>query len=245
MERLFPDPAEISIAEQVGTFDPAALATAERPYVFTNFAATVDGRVAIDGKSGAIGSSVDTAMFAALRSRANAIMVGGGTFRTETYGRLIRDAAVRERRELAGMAPDPIAVIVSGRMNLPWEGSMFTSGFGSVVILTTSDAEPPETATPVEVFRDEGEVVDLAGAMRRLRTERGVGALLCEGGPTLHGRLIELDLVDELFLTSGPLIGGGDGPGIFSGSGEGGPRLELVWLLREGSELFARYRVAR
>jgi len=85
---------------------------------------------------------------------------------------------------------------------------------------------------------------DLHELLRSLRAE-GVEALLCEGGPTLHGSLQSAGLVDELFLTIAPKLAGAGAPSILEG-GLGDPvGLELVWLLEEGGELFARYRVAR
>jgi riboflavin biosynthesis pyrimidine reductase len=83
---------------------------------------------------------------------------------------------------------------------------------------------------------------DLPALLLSLR-EEGVRALLCEGGPTLHGSLQTAGLVDELFLTIAPkLSGGGVPPRILEGElGEVVP-LELAWLLEEDGELFARYR---
>jgi riboflavin biosynthesis pyrimidine reductase len=49
--------------------------------------------------------------------------------------------------------------------------------------------------------------------------------------------------VDEFFVTLGPLLSGGDGPTCTEGLEETRIDLELAWLLRAGSELFARYRV--
>ena len=76
-----------------------------------------------------------------------------------------------------------------------------------------------------------------------LRAEHGVRALLCEGGPRLHGELIEGGLVDELFVTHAPKLGGGVGPGLIAGLPEHERDLELAWLLAEEStgELFGRY----
>ena len=73
-------------------------------------------------------------------------------------------------------------VIVSGRLDLPWDAPLFTDGGGRVLIFTASEAEPPETATSLRVVRHEG-FVDLVAALRHLRQERGIRALLCEGGP--------------------------------------------------------------
>lgn len=83
---------------------------------------------------------------------------------------------------------------------------------------------------------------DLPRLLGSLR-EEGVRALLCEGGPTLHGSLQAADLVDELFLTISPkLSGGGAPPRILEGELDDVVPLELVWLLEEDGELFARYR---
>jgi riboflavin biosynthesis pyrimidine reductase len=83
---------------------------------------------------------------------------------------------------------------------------------------------------------------DLPALLRSLR-EEGVEAVLCEGGPTLHGALQADGLVDELFLTIAPkLSGGGVPPRILEGELDNVVPLELVWLLEEDGELFARYR---
>jgi riboflavin biosynthesis pyrimidine reductase len=83
--------------------------------------------------------------------------------------------------------------------------------------------------------------VDLATLLRSLRNE-GVRALLCEGGPTLHGALQASGLVDELFLTIAPKLAGGEAPRILEGPLPAVAELELAWLLEQGGELFARYR---
>jgi riboflavin-specific deaminase-like protein len=247
MERLLPDPGPAELGEQLDSFDPAELAGEERPYLFTNFALTVDGHATIEGRSGPIGSDADTALLMGLRERADAVLVGAGTIRTEGYGRLLPRIDRRRRREERGLPPDPLAVIVSGGLELPWDAGLFSSGAGEVLIFTTSDHEPPETATPVRVVRHADEV-DLRAMLAELRSA-GIRALLSEGGPRLHGELLELGLVDELFVTIGPTVAGGEGPGLAEGlwsRHDGDPiGLELSWLLREGDELFARWTVRR
>ena len=52
---------------------------------------------------------------------------------------------------------------------------------------------------------------------RSLR-EEGVRAVICEGGPTLHGSLQAEGLVDELFLTIAPKLSGGQAPRILEGT---------------------------
>lgn len=82
---------------------------------------------------------------------------------------------------------------------------------------------------------------DLIALLREQR-ERGVRALLCEGGPTLHGELQALGLVDELFLTIAPKLAGAGAPGILERELPAVAELELAWLLEDEGELFARYR---
>lgn len=84
--------------------------------------------------------------------------------------------------------------------------------------------------------------VDLVELLHSLRQERGIRALLCEGGPTLHGALQAHGLVDELFLTTAPKLTGGGAPRILEGELPAVAELELAWLLEERGELFARYR---
>jgi riboflavin biosynthesis pyrimidine reductase len=132
-------------------------------------------------------------------------------------------------------------VIVSGRLDLPWDAPLFTEGAGRVLVFTASEAEPPETATSLRVVRHEGSV-DLGEALRHLRRERGIRALLSEGGPRLHAELQAAGLVDDLFLTIAPKLVGGEAPRIVEGALPGIAPLELAWLLEEDGELFARYR---
>lgn len=243
MRQLLPGTGGTSVAEALADFDPVALAGDERPYVFSNFAVTVDGRASIEGRSGAIGSDTDTEMLMGLRSVADGVLVGAGTVRAEQYGRLLPSAERRARRERRGLPHDPLAVIVSESMDVPWEAGLFSSGAGRVVVVTASDDDPPETATPVRVLR-QPDGIDLTAALQWLRRERGIRGLLCEGGPATHGRLLAEGLVDELFVTVGPLLAGGDGPRLVEGL-DGGPQdLRLRWLLESDGELFARYAVA-
>lgn len=243
VRRLLPDPGETTVAAQLAALDLKLLAPDERPYLLLNFATTLDGRAAIDGRSGAIGSAIDTEVLQRLRTRVDAVMIGAGTMRAERYGRMVSDPALRAYRERTLLSHDPLAVIVSNRLELPWDAGLFSDGGGRVVIFTASDQEPPGTATPVTVVRHPDRV-DLATAMSWLRTERGIRSVLCEGGPTLHGELRAAGLVDELFLTIAPKLAGGVGPHILEGSLIDVDELELAWLLEAESELFARYRAA-
>lgn len=241
MRRLLPDPGPTSVAEQLDGYRPWEDAHPDRPFLAMNFATTLDGRATIAGVSGPIGSDADTAMLVGLRGRFDAVMIGAGTMRAERYGRLAAKPETHERRAALGLPPEPLMILVSGRLDLPWEAPLFTDG-GRVLIFTASEAEPPETGSEVEIVRH-ADRVDLAAALRHLRTEHGVRALLSEGGPHLHAQLQAAGLVDDLFLTLAPKLNGGDGPpSLIEGELPSVVELELAWLLEAEGELLARYR---
>src|SRR5436190_24187539 len=241
VRRLLPDLADTTVAEQLAALELKSLALPDRPYLILNFATTLDGRAAINGRSGPIGSETDTEMLQRLRTRVDAVMIGAGTMRAERYGRMVSDQQLRAYRERTGLAHDPLAVIVSNRLELPWDATLFTDGGGRVVVFTASEEQPPDTATPVTLVRHP-DGVDLHRALEWLLTERGIRSVLCEGGPTLHGRLREAGLADELFLTFAPKIAGGEGPRVLEGALPDIDQVELAWLLESEGELFARYR---
>ena len=129
MRRLLPDPGPTTVEEQLDTYRPWEQPREDRPFVAMNFAATVDGRATIGGVSGPIGSATDTAMLVGLRTRFDAVMIGAGTMRAERYGRdRLRPGANASDASELGLTADPLMVIVSGRLDLPWDARLFTDG---------------------------------------------------------------------------------------------------------------------
>jgi riboflavin-specific deaminase-like protein len=232
----------VEIPDLMAEVRPHERAPANRPFVYVNMIETVDGRVAVDGRSAALGGESDLEMLLELRTMADAVLIGTGTLRAEGYDRLVRSEERRSRRRAAGLAEDPLAVLLSRRFNVPWEAGLFQAADQPVLIYSGVDGEPPDVPAPVEVVR----LVDPspAAAFADLRA-RGVRALLCEGGPTLHGGLHAAGLVDELFVTVAPLLTGDEEePTMIAGGRLPVPvALQLRWVLQAGSELFLRYAV--
>jgi riboflavin-specific deaminase-like protein len=213
----------------------------DRPFVFVNMISTADGRAARDGRSATIGGEADLELLLELRARADAVLIGTGTLRAEGYDRLVKREERRQRRVAAGLAADPLAVILTRRFDVPWEAGLFQASEQPVLVYTGLDAgEPPDVPAPVEVVRLE--VPALTEMLRDLRA-RGVRTLLSEGGPTMHGALWAAGVVDELYLTIAPLLtGDADEPNIVEGGRlPEAASLELLSVDRAGSELFLRY----
>ena len=92
-----------------------------------------------------------------------------------------------------------------------------------------------------------GQTIDLPAALRKLRQERGIRYLLCEGGATLNDALLRAGLANELFLTLAPKLKGGAAvPTTVTGEGFPPGRflaLTLLSLYHDGDELYLRYRI--
>src|SRR5271154_5237278 len=109
--RLLPpgDPAGVEgIVEDLQIGDRGARASG-RPYVMLNMVSTVDGRVAIAGRSGSLGNRADRALFHGLRGAVDAVMAGAGTVKAERYGRIIREESRRRLRRERGLNGEPLA----------------------------------------------------------------------------------------------------------------------------------------
>ena len=218
-------------------------ARAERPYLALNMVSTLDGKATIEWRTKGLSSELDRRLFHQLRTQVDAVMVGAGTLRAERYGRIAKSEELRERRVSEGLAREPLAIIVSGRLNLPADLPLLQEPEQEVVIVTRSDAELPGTAARIEYVRT-GD--DLPLLMGKLRDERGVRSVLCEGGPTLNFHLLAAGLVDELFLTLGAKLSGGAAAlTIVAGRDLVEPvELGLVWVAEGAGDLFTRWRVA-
>lgn len=221
-----------------------------RPYLLLNMIATVDGRATLGGRSGPLGERADKELLYGLRTAVDAVMAGAGTIRAERYGQLIRDDAHRRIRHERGLAEEPLACIVSGRLALDSEIPLLTEAKARVAILTPSSASlPQDCRAQIDYVRTQRDgLLDLPAAMEELRERLGVRTLLCEGGPHLNVQLLAHGLVDELFLTVSPKLAGGDAMSetlrIVSGDELDPPlNLELAGALEHDSYLFLRYRL--
>jgi riboflavin-specific deaminase-like protein len=245
LRRLHPEPGETTPEEATSGLRLGDLAPPDRPYLVLNMVETLDGRIAIDGRSGPIGDDADRELFHGLRTQADAVMVGAGTIRTERYGRMVRRPDRRERRVAEGLSADPLAVVVSARLNLPEDLPLLQDPDSTVAILTASEDELPPTPARVHYLRGPAGIeLELRPLLERLRAEHGVRSILCEGGPSLNESLVREGLVDELFLSLAPKLAGGPPLTVLTGDPLSEPiTAELVSLLEHDGHLFGRYRL--
>jgi riboflavin-specific deaminase-like protein len=243
----------LDLAERAELAAPGASGShGPRPYVALNMIATADGRATLSGRSGAIGGAADRELFHGLRTAVDAVMAGAGTMRAEGYHRLVRDQAGLRRRRERGLAEQPLACIVSGRLALGAEVPLLADPDSRVAIVTASrDSLPGACRARIEYVRcGRGGRLDLPAALGELRARFGVRTILCEGGPHLNAHLLAAGLVDELFLSLAPTLAGGEQADeslrIVAGVDLDPPAaMELVSAHEHESHLFLRYRVVR
>ena len=248
MRQLYPV-ARDDVAAQDAYVDPVRVARPDRPWVLLNMVSSADGATVVDGVSEKLGGQGDWAIFLFLRSLADAILAGAGTVRAEGYGPPKVREQHREARARRGQPPRPRLCIATRGAGFDWSAPLFSDADNRPIILCPADAPAPrldEARRHADVIAEGKGQLDLAAALARLADD-GVEVLLCEGGPSLNGTLLELGLVDELCLTVSPtLVGAGGGATIIDDPQLPAPiGMQLVSVLEEDGDLFLRYLLPR
>ena len=215
IQSLLPEPGLIVDPVAVIAQDHRPLPTG-RPWVLANMVTTLDGATAIEGVSGPLGGPADKQVFSAIRSVADAVLVGAATVAEEQYRPPTPSEAILEaRRRRGGQGRLTIAVVTSS-LSLDLGLPLFTDSTYRPLILTVSSA-PRDRREAFEAVADVVNTdtpesgdrrVDLNAALVELR-RRGHNYVLSEGGPSLNGQLVGAGLVDEWNLTLSPLLAGG------------------------------------
>lgn len=230
MRLLHPEVRDLSDDDLPDLYDEP-----DGPWLRAGLVASLDGAVAVSGSSRPLSGGADLAVVRALRTVADAVLVGAGTARAEDYGPVPHRASARAWRARHGRSPQALLVVVTRSGRLPDRALA-----GPLLVVAPDSAA---VLPGVEVLRAGPTEVDLPTAVTLLRA-RGLTRLLCEGGPALLRDLLAVDLVDELCLTCSPALIG-SGPRLVEGL-ESPVVLELAHLLSaDPGPLLGRWRVVR
>lgn len=194
----------------------------QRPYITSNFVMSLDGRASFRELRGRTGgheismSREDRWLMDFLRAHHDAQLMGATTLREEP-GRNARgwdfgidDAELRSyRRETLKLRQQTVIILTAtadvdfslpvfnSRRVEPW---LLTSAVGAKNLRSRLKAIGREgTIKIISVGR--GKWIDLAAAVKLLRQRYAIRTLLCEGGPTVYGQLLDKRLIDEDFRT--------------------------------------------
>jgi riboflavin biosynthesis pyrimidine reductase len=111
------------------------------------------------------------------------------------------------------------------------------------IVVTCADAPADRQAAlarVADVVVHGDHQVDLPTAISNLR-DRGIGHILCEGGPHLFGALTVADLIDDMCLTVSPMLAGPGANRITAGAEPALRRLTLAHVLSDDDTLVLRY----
>jgi riboflavin biosynthesis pyrimidine reductase len=235
------------LPEASGELDDLGLAEAyaypRERWLRANMVMSADGSASVDGKSGGLSSPGDKRVFGILRVLADVVLAGSGTVTTEAYkpaGPRPALAALRKGRP----ATATIAVI-TGSLDLDLTAPLFTDAPPDArTIVITSEAAPADlraaAAKVADVIVAGEKSVHLPTALTAL-AERGLGRVICEGGPHLLGQIAAGGLLDELSLTISPTLAGPGAGRILAGSPFPPRKMTLAQALTEDAYLFCRY----
>jgi riboflavin biosynthesis pyrimidine reductase len=227
--------------------------------VYANFVATIDGAVAIptmprSNEFIARDSDADRFVMGLLRAFADAVLIGAGVLRASPRGTWRPEAIYppaateyAELRERLGTSIAPEVAILTGSGDIDVEHPLL--GSGALVLTSDAGAERlngrvPSASTVAALGPNRRIAPDLVVSTLRARGHRQI---LCEAGPHTFGGFLKADAVDELFVTTSPLVVGDGGPGSRLGLVEAadltpdGKHVRLISLRRHGSHLFERF----
>jgi riboflavin biosynthesis pyrimidine reductase len=201
-----------------------------RPYVYTNFVASHDGRITFDEPGNAGGGDIslhaphDTWLMGLLRARADAVLTGAATLRVALRHQWTpaaifpqEAAAFAELRKAEGRAANPLLVVLSASGKLPAEAAALNSPDQQVLIATSAEGADVARAAlgerpQIEYLALSGSTPDLPTLLHTLHTRYKVQTLLSEAGAQIYGQFIAQRAIDETFLTISPVVVGNRQP---------------------------------
>ncbi len=182
----------------------------ERPYTLLSCGMSIDGYLgsAVPRRL-ALSNDADFDRVDAVRASCDAIMVGATTVRNDNPRLLVRSQTRRDERTARGLAPSPMKVTVTERVELDAGGNFFTAGDAEKLVYCPSSrvADARSRLGPVATVIDGGRPVEMRRVSEDLG-DRGVERLMVEGGGKVHTQFLTDNLVDELQLVVAPFFVG-------------------------------------
>jgi 5-amino-6-(5-phosphoribosylamino)uracil reductase len=182
----------------------------DRPYTLLSCALSIDGYLgSATSRRLELSNDADFDRVDAVRASCDAILIGAATVRNDNPRLLVRSESRREERTTRGLAPSPIKVTVTERVELDACADFFTAGDAEKLVYCVSPrvVDARSRLGDVATVVDGGEHVK----MRRLTEDlgaRGVHRLMVEGGGKVHTQFLTDNLVDELQLVVAPFFVG-------------------------------------
>ena len=200
-----------------------------RPFVYSNFVTSLDGRIAVSGPTGSglivpqqIANPRDWRLFQELAVQADVIISSGRYLRDYAEGHaqeiLRADAddplftGLREWRIARGLPPQPDIAVISASLDFPVPDAL-TAGGRRVLIFTIRQADPQrmrelEAHAGVRLIVA-GETSVAGDRLLQAMAELGYRTIYSATGPKVLHLLLAAGVLDRLYLTlASRLLGG-------------------------------------
>lgn len=219
----------------------------DRPYTLLSCGMSIDGYLSSGNTTRLLLSNdADFDRVDGERAASDAILVGAGTIRKDDPRLLVRSPERRAARVAHGLAPSPIKVTVTHRVELDCTARFFAPDGADKIVYCATDAvdEARGRIGSAAAVVDAGDPVTMRRVCDDLG-ERGVRRLMVEGGGTVHTQLLTCDLADELQLVVAPFFVGDSSACRFVGDGRypwnPGRRATLAEVRQIGDVVLLRY----
>ena len=233
---------------------PANFDPIYRPYVTTILAMSADGKISDAHRTAArFPSAADKRHLEQQLALADATLFGAGTLRAYDTTALVKDSQLLEKRYQNTQLPQPIQIVCSASGSMEPTAIFFSQPVPRWLLTTAAGAsrwqgKPHFDHIWIAPTQPTGDGFDWIQILSNLR-DQGIGYLLVMGGGQLVAHLMNVDLIDEFWLTICPLIiGGENAPTPCDGDGFSittAPRFSLVSSQTIGDEVFLNYKRQR
>ncbi|MFH0853169.1 MAG: RibD family protein [bacterium] len=228
------------------------LKKSKRPFFYTNFVQTVDGKVYVKTNPRGywpIGSALDYQTLWQLRAHADVLMHGSNTASwIRTIDKLGQRSFQQQRKGLGKTKP-VLYVIVSANPKPGLSKFLITPPKGvKVLLITTNQTRIPKILINTPTLRRGTEFISPSQVSKYLFNQ-GYKSVLVEGGPQLLTSFVKAKLIDQLFLTIAPKLFGEQAEKTLTllsnhlFSPKQIPKLKLLSNIQALDELYLRYQI--
>ena len=224
-----------------------------RPKTTVVLAMTADGKIADYQSSPArFGSATDKLHLERQVSLADGVLFGAGTLRAYGTTLSVKNTQLLQNRRKRRQSAQPIQIVVSASGDIDPQLRFFEQPIPRWLLTSATSAKSwqntPQFDRILIAKLNDNLQIDWIDVFTRFR-ELGLNKLAILGGGRLIASLLELDSIDELWLTVCPLILGGEtSPTPVGGMGFlqfQGKKLKLLEVKRIDDELFLHYSIIR
>jgi riboflavin biosynthesis pyrimidine reductase len=177
------------------------------PRLRANFIASIDGAVTLDGSGRKLGTQTDRRVFIRLREVADVVLIGATTAASKPYADIQLGADAQTWRASHGLSTALRLAVVSGRAVIPPQ-LLHNPTVPPIVFVSASAPSSARRALEASgaVVTEMAEDRISSAAIRKALSELGLKRVLVEGGPTLFSHLVAGNEIDELCLTTSPMM---------------------------------------